>query len=535
MEKVNVMIARTVLILLSSLPMAAMAGKPVIAGYYLTGPSDVTGGDRYATLENLESLASNVTDRGTNFNRLILSFVQPSLAYYRPEANSLQCTGLFGLHCNSQPDDSTYDTESFYRLKAAISTLKAGGVETYLSVGGAAYSCSPEYYDITVGAKDSCGPADKEYDTFPNPLDNPPRFDNTYSPEQARASYTKLVQMASNLGASGIDVDYEEAWHADINAYEWRITPDNVEPSPGITYMTTEELLTQGQGDQVYDDDHNLVIAGTTRTMPDTVDKFAAILREIDANIDAANADLKISIAVPAVGAIPTMSANWGTNAQTVSTYGGAWYGGNLYGLIYNTALLYPNELETVDFIGAMTYDLSSTDCGAANGTFIPCALDQQVRFYWGTFLSWLRTGAYALLPDDTISSPEHALVKGAPNYAQSSIQPKKVQVTADFAIGLLSGRPGWGDMIMDHNQLSEILNSAKNTGSNSIILWDLFKDVRFDESNGGWDDNWPRPTEVLKESCKVMKLASASHKKYKCNADVLETKPGAANNQSKT
>ncbi|KJR30091.1 MULTISPECIES: hypothetical protein [Vibrio] len=55
--------------------------------------------------------------------------------------------------------------------------------------------------------------------------------------------------------------------------------------------------------------------------------------------------------------------------------------------------------------------------------------------------ITWLKSGAYSLVTDGQ-SSPEHAIVKGAPSYAQSSIQPKKLLIAPTINVGFEVGQP---------------------------------------------------------------------------------------------
>lgn len=62
---------------------AAMAQTPEITAYYLSGsdaPANTPG--YYASLDNLETLSNQVASQKSNFNKLVLSFVQPSLVNY---------------------------------------------------------------------------------------------------------------------------------------------------------------------------------------------------------------------------------------------------------------------------------------------------------------------------------------------------------------------------------------------------------------------------------------------------------------------
>ncbi|HDX8597651.1 TPA: toxin [Aeromonas dhakensis] len=491
----------------------AMAQSPEIAAYYLSGPDAPANTPAYyASLDNLEALSQQVASQKSNFNKLVLSFVQPSLINYTQ--NDLACTGLFGYVCdtatvNKKPRDNK-STADFSQLKEIINTFKLHGVETYIAVGGWNFSCIPEYYDVTAGKVDACGPAGEKYDSFPNPGPGN-RFDNPISGQAADQAYRNVVQLASDLGVAGIDLDYEEFWHADLNAYSWRLTPDSVQlPANNLEYLDTAELMSQGKGPLVYNNDMQLDPAQQPypRIMPDTVDKFAAILGSLYSAIDAIDPGLALSTAVPATGGLPNMSANWGSNAQTSHTYGGAWWGGNLYGLIYNTALQYPDKIDRLSTIGIMSYDLSETDCGG--DTNIPCDLAGQVDYYYGSFFSWLKSG-------DTLR-PGHALIKGAPNYATASIQPQKLLIAPPITVGFEVGRPATGNLVLSKELLDDIAKRTAKYASFGMIMWDLYKDKRHDEPMGGWDPAWARPNDVLTVTCDVMGLKG---EQYDCASTV--------------
>ncbi|MCP3396916.1 hypothetical protein [Bradyrhizobium sp. CCGB20] len=94
----------------------------------------------YASLENLEELREKIEHEQTNFNSLVLTFVQPSLTKYT--SNDLTCTRLFGYTCTSDGTTKTVSRETrdpkvdFQNLKRVIADPQAHGVETYIEVGG---------------------------------------------------------------------------------------------------------------------------------------------------------------------------------------------------------------------------------------------------------------------------------------------------------------------------------------------------------------------------------------------------------------
>lgn len=507
-------IIASITILLSS-NYAFSAQKPENAAYYLSGPAAQSGTPAYyATMDNLEGLSHQIADQKSNFNKLVLSFVQPSLVNYI--SNDLSCTGLFGYTCDPNNKKNEIDhaksSADFSILKNIITSFKESGVEVYVAVGGWNFSCIPEYYDATTGKINACGPEGEIYDSFPNP-NSPDRFDNKITAEVAKSAYQNIVQLASDLGVTGIDLDYEEFWHADLNANSWQLTPDDLQPpSNNVEYITTTQLISKGKGGLVYNDTMqvNPGAEKIPRMMGKTEDKFAAIMESLYKSIDSINPNIKLSTAAPATGGIPNMSANWGSNGFNTYTYGGAWWGGNLYGLIYNTALRYPDLINRLSSIGIMSYDLSETDCGG--DTNIPCDLAGQVDFYYSSFFNWLKSG-------DTIR-PGHAIVKGSPTYAGASIQPQKLLITPPITVGFEVGRPATGNLILSKDILDKIATTSAKYSPSGMIMWDLYKDKRHDEPAGGWDDTWARPTDVLQSTCKAMGLQG---EKYNCSSTIPE------------
>ncbi|KAI8621958.1 hypothetical protein BC830DRAFT_12345 [Chytriomyces sp. MP71] len=153
-----------------------------------------------------------------------------------------------------------------------------------------------------------------------------------------RDPYQDVVYLAKDLGVSGIDLDYEEIWHAD-------------------TFRTADSPQGPFHLDQ-------------------TVLKYTAIARDLMINIQSLYPTCKLSVAAAAAGA-----------------WQGPWWGGNLKGLWYWSQLWYPavTEFMTVGTnaggVNAMTYDLSQDDtfheCPSAT---MPCDLASQVAFYLAQF-----------------------------------------------------------------------------------------------------------------------------------------------------
>merc|ERR1719189_46683 len=149
-----------------------------------------------------------------------------------------------------------------------------------------------------------------------------------------RDPYQDIVYLAKDLGAAGIDLDYEEFWHAD--------------------YFRT------GKGPW---------------ELWQTSFKYAAIAKDVIENIKTIYPKCKLSTAAGAVGA-----------------WSGKWWGGNMKGVWLKVKQQMP---EITDFmskganaggINVMTYDLSSNEQFHECPEPGKCALDVQVEFYMGTY-----------------------------------------------------------------------------------------------------------------------------------------------------
>jgi len=145
--------------------------------------------------------------------------------------------------------------------------------------------------------------------------------------------------LTNDLGADGVDLDYEEFWHADINRHKWNV-PSIYDLSllPNLKYETVRAKFDGGKDAGSG--------GGGPWIMPETIAKFEAILSLLVQYRLEINSNLKFVIPAPAVGSIPTMTAKWGdASVAVVMDQGRAWYGGNLKGLIYNTAWKNPEIL----------------------------------------------------------------------------------------------------------------------------------------------------------------------------------------------
>lgn len=156
--------------------------------------------------------------------------------------------------------------------------------------------------------------------------------------QQMRDPYQDLVYLASDLGVDGVDVDFEEFWHADF----FKTGPD-----------------------------------GGPWQLNQTVFKYGAIMYDVAQNIKNIQPNLLLSTAGGAVGA-----------------WQGNWWGGNLKGVWFNFAQWFPflttflTSGPNAGGINVMTYDLSSNmqyhECPTDDPS--SCPLDKQVAFYMRTY-----------------------------------------------------------------------------------------------------------------------------------------------------
>ena len=137
-----------------------------------------------------------------------------------------------------------------------------------------------------------------------------------------RDPYADLVSLAVDLGAAGVDVDYEEMWHADM---------------------------------------HKQGPAGGPWTLPQTVYKYAAILKDVQLNIAAQAPALLLSS--------PTGAA---------SGWAGNWWGGNLNGVVAGAAALYPDLIAFVARTGGINVMVRAAGIFAARARVLRWVLARQ-------------------------------------------------------------------------------------------------------------------------------------------------------------
>merc|ERR1712178_487522 len=147
--------------------------------------------------------------------------------------------------------------------------------------------------------------------------------------DKGRDPYEDFVLLAKDLNATGVDLDYEEFWHAD--------------------YFKTGA-------------------AGGPWDLTQTVYKYSAIVKDMVDAIDKHAPNMKISTAAGAVGA-----------------WDGKWWGGNLKGIWLKAKKMFPDVISRLE-INVMTYDLSDNNEFHECPTPDVCTLDQQVEFYMKTY-----------------------------------------------------------------------------------------------------------------------------------------------------
>lgn len=324
-------------------------------------------------------------------NRLWVAFFSPTMTY-KTGSNTLKGTGL---HISNSSDGGYAELKKAITLLQAGGVevfLSMGGwnyncwpyMYTRYSVGGYGTK-TPNYWKITEncgGSLDNadesnqwcytCEPASEHttldsFTIFPEPKSDGfnaaieyvkshssgAKFNQDMIPGQdytdsktgksvkvpgkdttGRDPYEDIVLLAKDLGAAGIDMDYEEFWHAD--------------------YFRT------GKGPWKLDQTSN---------------KYAAILKDVEDHIKKTYPSCKLSTAAGAVGA-----------------WSGKWWGGNMKGVWLQVKQKMP---ELMDFmskgsnaggVNVMTYDLSSNEKFHECPEPGQCALDVQCKFYMDTY-----------------------------------------------------------------------------------------------------------------------------------------------------
>lgn len=470
-------------------------GNKVIA--YLMIADTVAGADG-----KLGILMNQLGTTKPNFNRLILSFLQPTFTNYTK--GSLACSGILGFYCapTSQVGAEQHEMmrqaqlkdgiSSFNALKTDIAKLKAQGVEVFLAIGGWDYSCNAQLYcksltlyntTITPATCDTA-----PYGSFCEPPDQPQKFDwfpdpNSADPTEknnAQLSYPNVVALAKDLGAAGIDLDYEEFWHADWNRRDWNAnntftsyinTGGNI-PQQRFDALTYADLNNPANGWISAAPNHKITSGGTF-AMPDTVAKVVAITEALVSASGSQTAGLRFSTAAPAVGGTPILTPQSGSDKT--ETNGSVWWGGNLKGLIYNMAFATatadrPNGiLDDFDTISVMSYDLGPNDFQPPLNT-----LPNQVGYYVREYNIWGQNNPILPKPGTT---------------GYNDVVPKQFAYKGHIAFGFEIGQPAypkdssWTQLALTQQFVATILANrgapTSNVGhfdADAMIMWEMYK-----------------------------------------------------------
>ena len=415
-----------------------------------------------------------------NFNRVIFSFVKPTLTSY--VSGSLANTGIMG-YFNAGDGQGV---AAFNQLKEAVALSKAKNIQAFLSVGGWNYSCNFAVYGTNCG--DAETPSNGiHYDWFPDPLD-------ATQAATAKTAYNNMIKLTNDLGMQGIDLDAEEFWHADKYAQQWNGNPwstaiaNDINANGGATYVN---LMKYGAG------------ATTTSgpaVMPKTVDKMAAIMHALEDNAGAK--DLMFSTAAPPVGARPITGFVYGDNAADIYTKGGVWWLGNLKGLWYNLTDKDKAIVDRFDSIGLMTYDLcgdNATTCAPYGGG--PLDLPGQVGAYMKDYTNWLKSTA-----------PSAAKLT-VDNVGKAEFLPAKYNITSKIQFGFEVNQPAYPRNVSGQLQLTDSLVNtitAQQKDSGGVIIWQMY-------SKQNTAANGTTSKYTMNQSCKTF---LANDTRYDCNAD---------------
>ncbi|KAF9115061.1 hypothetical protein BGX27_009088 [Mortierella sp. AM989] len=375
-----VSVASTIVFVCSS-----VAAAPQAAGYLLLNP---TNGP--AKLKALADNAANIP-----INRLFLSFARPGMVYV-PGSNTLEHVGLNYANTADFGFADLKTRVTALQAGGVEVFLSVGGwnygcfpyVYTYYSVGGYGTS-TPNYYKIIenggtlAGCTEAnmwcytCEPKSEnttmvDFDIFPEPANtptwkaaqeyviagakgDPPVFHPEMVPGKSwtdsknqqvnmvpgdgyyatvnRNPYQDLVYLAKDLGLVGVDIDYEEMWHADY-----------YKNGPSAGPWTSHQ----------------------------TVYKYAAIMKDVLINIQAIDPKIKLATAASAAGGLSTN-----------------WWGGNLKNIWYNLFKWYPdiyNGIANSGGVNVMTYDLSNNQQYHECPDTGICSLSQQVNYYMNSY-----------------------------------------------------------------------------------------------------------------------------------------------------
>ncbi|MEN9945657.1 MAG: hypothetical protein RLZZ293_43, partial [Pseudomonadota bacterium] len=419
-----------------------------------------------------------------NFNRVIFSFVKPTLTEY--VSGSLANTGIMGYFDNGDGNG----VDAFNQLKQAVALTKAKHIQPFISVGGWNYSCNYAVYGS--GCGDAPTPTNGiHYDWFPDPTDSS-------QSTTAQIAYNNVIKLTNDLGMQGIDLDAEEFWHADKYAVQWNGNPwstsiaEQINSNGGPTYAN---LVKYGTG---------VTTSSGPALMPKTVDKMAGIMHSLEDNPQAK--DLMFSTAAPPVGARPITGFVYGDNGSDIYTYGGVWWLGNLKGLWYNLTDKDKAIVDRFDSIGLMTYDLcgdNATTCAPYGGG--PLDLPGQVSAYMKDYTNWLKA-----------TTPTTAQLT-VDNVGKVQFLPAKYNIKSKIQFGFEVNQPAYpknpsGQLQLTNALVDTITTQQKDSGG--VIIWQMY-------SKPNVAANGTTTKYTINQSCKTF-LANNSN--YDCNADFPST-----------
>lgn len=410
-----------------SAPIKKIEANKLVTVYLLVGSS--------AELQRYMDDLSKIDK--ANFNRVIFSFVRPTMPNY--ESGNLANTGILGYFNEGDGKGVT----AFQLLKQAVALSRSKNIQTFLSVGGWNYSCNPDAYGH------ACGPADEEYDWFPDPNDPAQK-------ELAKKSYANLIKLTNDLGMDGVDFDYEEFWHADANALSWGGDPwktdlaNTINKAGGPSYQNLMEYGTK---------------SGSTFVMPKTIEKVEAILQLLTNNPDAK--DLKFATAAPPVGGRPVTGFVYGDNDPDIYSKGGLWWKGNLKGMWYHLNEKNAAIVSRFDSLGLMTYDIcgdNPTLCAPYGGAKLDLA--SQVSAYMKDYAVWLKAAkpSAATLTVDKIGKVEFL--------------PAKYNINSKIQFGFEVNKPAYpvhdsGKLQLTNELVDTITAQQKDSGG--VIIWQMY------------------------------------------------------------
>lgn len=434
------------------------------------------------TQEQLHHYMSDLTRiKKPNFNRIIFAFVKPTLDKY--ETGSLANTGILGYY----HDHDGKGVLAFNALKAAINLSKEKNIQTFLAVGGSSYSCN---FDL---AKEACGSSsvfnNTFYDWFPDPIEQE-------DSSKTKISYENIIKLANDLGVEGINIDYEEVWHADKYAIHWG-------PSSRGEWSTDIAQNILRAGGPTYD---ILMKYGTSYgfsyVMPKTVDKLDSILHALIDNPEAKY--LKFAATVPPLGARPiTGFMVHEDNVSNRYTRGGLWWKGNLKGLWYNLVDKDKAIVSHFDSFGLKSYDL----CADKPNQYHPYVngllnLSDQVDAYMKDYINWLKS-----------DNPRKPILK-IDKIGKVTFLPAKYHINPTIQFGFEVSQTAYSKNIKGQLQLTnrlvdKILDDQKGCGG--VMIWHMYSKQ---------NTAIPGATTVkytINQSCKTF---LRNDNRYECNID---------------